>query len=359
MTNDLSISTTTTDNSEATESVYIARRSPKLPTKERINSKRKPPKISSSTRSNTEEKIECATTDLITIDDALIDLHNPSYDTYPRLLLNQRISVGRFENTINIDTQNKNKDEESYNKSTTVRRSPRLLEQIESRDNESSSNSDASFETRDIDYDHNNEQDRKNMATTNLNVPTTTNTNVPTTTTQFTTIDTNLKGTTDTTTVTNHKDLSTTTTQDGYAAVLGDEVQCLVGGTSEKFVPEPTGEDILTDVINGLRRFKDAVRWKAFHKYLQEEKDKEKQSGTHNTANNTQEEEEQQQTHNHGLKTNLKPTKTNLSVPRADDKIEGFLQKLEKELLTQALDISRCQRMQRKNPIKSRAYNKS
>ena len=158
--------------------------------------------------------------------------------------------------------------------------------------------------------------------------------------------------------MTNHKDLSTTT-QDGYAAVLRDEVQCLVGGTSEKFVPEPTGEDILADVINGLLIFKDAVRWKAFHKYLQEEKDKEKQSGTHNTANNTQEEEEQQQTHNPGLKTNLKPTKTNLSVPRADDKIEGFLQKLEKELLTQALDISRCQRMQRKNPIKSRAYNKS
>jgi len=212
MTNNLSISTTTTDNSEATESVYIARRSPKLPTKERINSKRKSPKISSSTRSNTKEKIECAATDLITIDNALIDFQNPSYDTHPRLLLNQRISVGRIENTINIDTQNE--DEESYNKSTTVRRSPRLLEQIESRDTESSSKSDASSETRDIDYEknYNDEQDRMHMATTNLNVPTTTNTNVPTTTTQFTTIDTNLKGTTDTTTVTNHKDLSTTTT---------------------------------------------------------------------------------------------------------------------------------------------------
>jgi len=111
-----------------------------------------------------------------------------------------------------------------------------------------------------------------------------------------------------------------------------------VGGTSEKFVPEPTGEDILTDVINGLRRFKDAVRWKAFHKYLQEEKDKENQSSTHNTTHNTQEEEVQQQTHNPGLKTNLKPTKINLSAPRADDEIEGFLQQLEEELLTQALD---------------------
>jgi len=31
-----------------------------------------------------------------------------------------------------------------------------------------------------------------------------------------------------------------------------------VGGTSEKFVPEPMGEDINADPINGLRRFKDA-----------------------------------------------------------------------------------------------------
>ena len=46
--------------------------------------------------------------------------------------------------------------------------------------------------------------------------------------------------------------------QDGHAAALEDEAQCLVGGTSEKFVPEPMGEDITADLINGLRRFKDA-----------------------------------------------------------------------------------------------------
>ena len=65
--------------------------------------------------------------------------------------------------------------------------------------------------------------------------------------------DTNKKGTTDTATTTNHKDLSNTNAKDGYAAALEDEVQCLVGGTSEKFVQEPMGEDITTDLINGLR----------------------------------------------------------------------------------------------------------
>jgi len=51
---------------------------------------------------------------------------------------------------------------------------------------------------------------------------------------------------------------------------------------------------------------------------LQEDKDKEKQSNE-NIDYNTQAEEEQQQLHNPGLKTNLLPTKINLSAPRGDD----------------------------------------
>jgi len=94
--------------------------------------------------------------------------------------------------------------------------------------------------------------------------------NASDTTNKTTTSNSNQKGATDTATTTNHKDLSNTTAKDGYAATLEDEVQCLVGGTSEKFVPEPMGEDITTDLINGLRRFKDAVRWKVYFKLLQE-----------------------------------------------------------------------------------------
>ena len=146
----------------------------------------------------------------------------------------------------------------------------------------------------------------------------------------------NLKGTTDTATTTNHKDLSNTAAQDGCAAASEDGAQCLVGGTGEMFVPEPMGEDITTDPINGLHGFKDAVRWKVHFKLLQEEKDKENQSNG-NIANNTQEEQEQQP-HNPGLKTNLKPIKINLSAPRADDETERFLLQLEEELLKQALD---------------------
>jgi len=173
------------------------------------------------------------------------------------------------------------------------------------------------------------------LSTTNCNVFQ--SMNAPTRTpSNDSTNDTNMKGTTDTTTTTNHKDLSKAT-KDGYAAMLEDEVQCLVGGTSEKFVPEPMGEDVTTDLINGLRRFNDAARWKVYFKLLQEEKDKENQSNG-NIANNTQEEEQEQQLHNPGLKTNLKPIKINLSAPRADDETERFLLQLEEELLKQALD---------------------
>jgi len=76
----------------------------------------------------------------------------------------------------------------------------------------------------------------------------------------------------------------------------------------------------------------DTVRWKVYFKLLQEEKDKENQSNE-KIANNTQEEEEQQQTHNPGLKTNLKPTKINLSAPRADDESDRFLLQLLKQAL--------------------------
>jgi len=128
--------------------------------------------------------------------------------------------------------------------------------------------------------------------------------------------------------------------------------------TSEKFVPEPMGADITTDLINGLRRFEDVVTWKVFFKLLQEEKEKENQSNG-NIANNTQEEAQEQKPHNPGLKTNLKPTEINLSAPRTDDdETERFLLRLEEKLIKQALDKIDA-KGRNNNPTKLRAYNKN
>ena len=108
---------------------------------------------------------------------------------------------------------------------------------------------------------------------------------------------------------------------------LEDEVLCLVGETSDKYVPQPSGDDIITDAVNGLRRFKDNVRWKDFHRQLQEEKDRrmglrktKEEKGKEKDGDTTEDEQndivEESKGLNEGLGTGLKPTNVNLSAPR-------------------------------------------
>jgi hypothetical protein len=132
-----------------------------------------------------------------------------------------------------------------------------------------------------------------------------------------------MKGTTNTTKATLHQDLSSS---------LEDEAQCLVGETSKKFVPQPNRNDIIVDVVNGLRRFKDSVRWKDFHRAQQEEKEKRLNIKRNNNHNIIEIEDNQEPT---GLKTGLKPTKINMSAPIATDEGVNFLQILEDKLINQ------------------------
>jgi len=85
---------------------------------------------------------------------------------------------------------------------------------------------------------------------------------------------------------------------------------------------------IFHSLVDSINHF--IVRNKTFHVVITQSND--------NVANNTQEEEQEQQPHNPGLKTNLKPTKINLSARREDDETKRFVPHLEKELLKQALD---------------------
>ena len=45
---------------------------------------------------------------------------------------------------------------------------------------------------------------------------------------------------------------------------LHDEVLSLSSGTSEKYVPQPSRIQIQSDILIGLRRFKNTIRWKEF-----------------------------------------------------------------------------------------------
>jgi len=167
----------------------------------------------------------------------------------------------------------------------------------------------------------------------------------------------NQKGTTKTATMTNHIDLSNTAAQDGHAAASEDEAQCLVGGTSEKFVSEPMGEDVTTDLINGLRRVKDAARWKVHFKVLQEEKDKETQRNG-NTANNTQEEEQEQQPHNPGLKPISNLPRLTFQPPEQMTKLKDSSHNSKRNFSNKHF-TKLTPKDETTNPTKSRACNKN
>jgi len=116
------------------------------------------------------------------------------------------------------------------------------------------------------------------------------------------------------------------------------------------------GEDIHTDLINRVCTFEDATRW-LVSKHCKKRKDKEDQSKD-NIAHDTQKEEEQQKQHNQGLKTNLKPTKANLSVPKRDEKIERFLLNLKWNCLNKHLTKLKP-KVATTSSTKSRACNKN
>ena len=127
----------------------------------------------------------------------------------------------------------------------------------------------------------------------------------------------------------------------------------MVAETSEKFVPQPSRDEIIKDLILALRKFREHVRWKDFHRQKQEEQDrrlnslkkkkkKKKQENSGNSDNQQQEETEDlldQYEEQRGLKTGTKPEKVNLSAPRASEEVEAFLTKLMKTLLDRAEKI--------------------
>ena len=119
---------------------------------------------------------------------------------------------------------------------------------------------------------------------------------------------------------------------------LMDEVQCLVGETSEKFVPQPSRDDIISDLVKGLRRFRDTVRWKDFHR--QQQIQKLKRMGIETNHVEIEDSSNQDNEYNEGLQTGLTPTKVNLSAPRATEEVEAFLHELEQTLLDQAFEYN-------------------
>ena len=127
---------------------------------------------------------------------------------------------------------------------------------------------------------------------------------------------------------------------------LKREVLYVTNETSDKFVLAPTKEHVLSDLIIGLKRFRNTVRWKCF---FQEEKRKKNelqnsplsQTTLNDKFNFSEENDVDDENVNlnineeEGLKSGLTPGKTTQNAPIGSPEVESFLKEVEQQLITQ------------------------
>ena len=114
-----------------------------------------------------------------------------------------------------------------------------------------------------------------------------------------------------------------------------EEVQAITRDTSEKYIIPPNEKQVLGDLLIGLKRFRNTVRWKEFFR-LEKLKKLQRNLSPTSTINNFDFEkggEEEIVPEDEGLWTKLKPSFTK-SAPKGSDELETFLRELERKLLS-------------------------
>ena len=117
-------------------------------------------------------------------------------------------------------------------------------------------------------------------------------------------------------------------------------VLAITSVTSEKFVTEPDKTTVLSDLLIGLKRFRNAVRWKAFFMEKAEEQ-KNKENKEHSNEHSPIEEASNENASNvdtisnGSLNTNLKAENKSVNAPIASKQVEAFLNETEKSLIEQ------------------------
>jgi hypothetical protein len=148
---------------------------------------------------------------------------------------------------------------------------------------------------------------------------------------------------------------------------LHEMIKRLVCGTSDKFVPQPSKDDILGDLLLGIRRFANDIRWKEFWMLKKAEDAKSvlsapSPSNNNNNNNNRMFEDTENQCptlitdttdttpcktflfpnaipdHHKGFGTMLKPTEKKSRAPKGSDQLESFIPDMEEHLIELALD---------------------
>ena len=123
---------------------------------------------------------------------------------------------------------------------------------------------------------------------------------------------------------------------------LRKEVLHVTSETSDKYVQAPDRNQILSDLLIGLKRFRNVVRWKW---YFAEKKRIEKEAKERLTSQNTFsskpniDEEDNEKTkikaNQEGLNSGLKATNLTQNAPIGSIETEGFLKEVERALITQ------------------------
>ena len=95
-----------------------------------------------------------------------------------------------------------------------------------------------------------------------------------------------------------------------------EEVQNIIREASEKYITPPSSNQILSDLLIGLKRFRNSVRWKeaAHIRKLEAKKDKLSPKSVINSFN-FDETEDEIEVPREGLKTNLKESSPKGQMP--------------------------------------------
>jgi len=113
----------------------------------------------------------------------------------------------------------------------------------------------------------------------------------------------------------------------GPLDALSKEVQRLSSETSEKYVPAPSKGQIQQNLLVGLKRFRNSVRWKFY--WLEEERKREEGKpyldGEADSKKEILKPEPRFDKGSEGLGTGLKKPNTANSVPMASKEVEAFL----------------------------------
>ena len=124
---------------------------------------------------------------------------------------------------------------------------------------------------------------------------------------------------------------------------LEREVLRITSVTSDKFVYAPKKEQVISDLIIGLKRFRNSVRWKWFFQEEKRKKNELKNSLLNKSAydrdkifnDNDEENESPTSIRQEGLKSGLAPVKTTQDAPIGSPEVEGFLKEVEIKLIDQ------------------------